>query len=134
MDEKRLWEAEHPYYCNEGNFYAAGCIQAYSTWADFMAAEGKQDMDLNLVFRWDWRPETDEDGDAVDGRSARDPYYRGETLWLFYMGQRKGAYRSVSVEVCRADEPEVRAWLMTRWEHMRQLWAPLSGAEARTDG
>ncbi len=20
----KLWEAEHPYYCNEGNYYASG--------------------------------------------------------------------------------------------------------------
>lgn len=28
--EKRLWEVNHPYYCNEGNYYAPGREQPVS--------------------------------------------------------------------------------------------------------
>lgn len=37
------------------------------------------------------------------------------------MGQRKGLFRWVTVEVCRADEQAVRDWLQVRWEHMKEL-------------
>jgi hypothetical protein len=124
-----LWLYEHPYYCNEGCFYARDCHVNYSTWADFFVSEGNADMDMNLVYRWDWLPEKDDDGEPLtdsESRSGKDPYYRGERLLLFFMGQRKAAPRSAEVQVCRADEPDVRAWLTKRWEHMQQLWAPLS--------
>lgn len=124
----KLYQFDHPYYCNLGNYHSNECGIKYATWADFLECEGDSDMDYNLLFRWDWRVEADDIGNArADSRSARDPYYRGETLELFFMGQRKGIYRYAEVSVCRADEPEVRAWLEKRWHHMRRLWAPISG-------
>lgn len=92
---RRLWEIEHPYYCEQGNYYARDeTIQKYGSWADFIASEGDADMDLNLVFRWDWK--------RAEGASAQraeaDEYYRAETLELFFMGQRKGLYRSAEVK------------------------------------
>jgi hypothetical protein len=119
--EVRLWDVDHPYYCNEGNFYANGTVQRYGSWLDFAAAEGDADLDMNLVFRWDW---------ARRDEAAADPYYRAETLSLFYMGQRKGLYRCAIVDVCRADEPAIRAWLAVRWAHMQTLWAPFAVSPA----
>lgn len=88
-------------------------------------------MDYNLVFRFDWVPPYKE-GDDVEWESEiewkGDESYRDSVLKLFFMGQRKGLYWWVTIDVCRADEPAVREWLNTRWEHMRKLWAPLSGA------
>ena len=94
---KHLWEVEHPYYCNEGNYYQNGCGQEYSTFAEFMESEGDSDIDYNLLFRWDWK----EDGEycfetnAAKSSYNGDDYYRNGRLLLFFMGQRKGAYLSL---------------------------------------
>lgn len=125
-----LWDQGHAYYCAESNFYARGDqqpFQAYKSLADFLAEEGDADLDWNLVFRWDWKEEDDDDGgSSYNG----DPNYRNGKLLLFIMNQRKGLYRWVSVEVCRADEPAVIEYLRPRWEHLQKLWAPLSGVRA----
>lgn len=125
---KHLWDVDHPYYCNEGNYFARGteCSSHHQRWQDFIAAEGDGDLDMNLVFRFDWdAPHEDEDPEKPIVWQG-DEYYRDSVLKLFYMGQRKGLYRWVTVDVCRADEPAVREWLNIRWEHMRKLWEPLS--------
>jgi hypothetical protein len=115
---KHLWECGHPYYCNQGNYYASGRDQPvteYKRWADFIAEEADADLDYNLVFRWDWKEDDGFDGDIN---------YRNGKLFVFFMGQRKGLYRWAEVEVCRADEPAVIEYLKPRWEHMQRLWEP----------
>lgn len=125
---RRLWEFDHPYYCNEGNYFASGheCHAHYERWQDFENEQGDADLDMNLVFRFDWEaPRKDDDPcNPIEWRG--DEYYRDSLLKLFYLGQRKGLYRWVTVDVCRADEPAVRKWLQVRWDHMRLLWEPLS--------
>ncbi|HHA2761813.1 TPA: hypothetical protein ACOEQU_000123 [Stenotrophomonas maltophilia] len=124
MSGNHLWEAPHPYYCNLGNYFNNNCGSSYKSWADFIEEQGNDDMDLNLLFRWDWKEGEDHDLPAFNG----DVYYRNGTLELFYMGQRKGLYRYVEVSVCRADEAAIRDWLMPRWEHLKSLWQPLPDA------
>lgn len=125
MEEKHLWDTEHPYYCNEGNYFAklGECGQDFGSWGDFVSTEGSSDLDLNLVFRFDWVVRGDDD-------CKRDPHpdenYRADKLKLFYMGQRKGLYRYVVINVCRADEPQVREWLLVRYKHLLKLWTPIS--------
>ena len=73
------------------------------------------DLDYNLVYRWDWRlPDADDEEPC-------------EVLKIYFMGQRKALCRSVEVAVTKADEESVRAYLLPRWEKLRELWAPLSG-------
>jgi len=122
----RLWEVEHPYYCNEGNYYAPGREQPfaqYKSWADFMSEEGDSDPDYNLLFRWDWR-ESEDWGHGTE--FTGDENYRNGVLLLFWMGQRKGLYRWTEVEVCRADEPAIRSFLIERLAHLKKLWGPLT--------
>lgn len=130
MEHVRLWDVDHPYYCNEGNYFASydDCCAKYDRWQDFIADQGDSDLDMNLVFRWDWdAPREDEDPDKPI-KWQGDENYRDCQLKLFYMGQRKGYYRWVIVDVCRADEPAVREWLQIRWDHMQKLWAPFTTA------
>ncbi len=130
MSEQRLWEIKHAYYCNEGNFYANGCGSHFERWQDFMESEGDADLNYNLLFRFDFEPPY-EDGDSDKPiKWQADENYRDCTLKLFYMGQRKGAYRFATVDVCRADEPMIREWLRTRFEYMMELWQPFSIAKA----
>lgn len=142
---------------NTGSYDGVTCHERYATWQAFKSADpvpfsadmkarraahgikeptpeelkrqheawGKQsvysmDMDLNLLYRWDWKDGEGEDENGVEiGQS---------TLELFFMAQRKARPFSVTIDsVTDADEPEIRAWLWTRWCHMLRLWAPISG-------
>lgn len=129
MSELRLWEIDHPYYCSESNYYSNDPFNQYGSWQEFLSAEGDGDLDMNLVFRWDWSPDAYLDDDTPAGvRAYADQFGEKDHKWtlkLFYMGQRKGIFRPVEVSVCKADEPEVREWLTIRAEHMRRLWEPL---------
>jgi hypothetical protein len=118
-----LWEADHPYYCNEGNYYANESVcDEHKNWASFADCYIGSDMDMNLVFRWDWR-----EGEGWGAAEFNnDVNYRNGHLLIFWMGQRKGLYRYSKIEVCRADENAVIEFLRPRWEHLKTLWEPLS--------
>jgi hypothetical protein len=78
------------------------------------------DDDYNLLYRWDWSepdPSDYAEGETYDDRP---------TLKLFYMLQRKARPQSVHVMVTRADEPEIRAWLAKKWQHLQRLWTPFA--------
>lgn len=131
----KLWEVKHPYYCNEGNYYAKGNEQPhshYKTWSSFLDEFGDSDMDYNFLIRWDWDEEEER-------KYTGDDYYRNGALKVFWLGQRKGIFHWSTVEVCRADEPSVRQFLQKRWDYMRTMWEPLScenagGMAAGADG
>jgi len=126
--DRHLWECRHPYYCEEENYYSKDAMRSFKSFKGFFDEEGDADMDYNLLFRWDWLEEDPETGES---NYSGDDYYRNGRLLLFFMGQRKGLYRSVSVEVCRADEPKVIEYLRLRWEHMQLLWAPFRPQEVK---
>lgn len=120
--KKHLWECEHDYYCEPCNYFSNDTITKFESFNDFIAEEGDADIDYNLLFRWDWSELDDDDNSTYSG----DDYYRNGKLLLFFMGQRKGLYRSVEVKVCRADEPAVIKYLMPRWKHTQSIWAPFT--------
>lgn len=117
-----LWEIDHPYYCNQGNYYAPGMDQPtehYDSWSHFFDDEGDSDFDMNLVFRWDWRkadPNEENWGNEKD------------VLLIFWMGQRKGLYRWTDIDITDADEPAVKEWLSKRWQYLTLLWRGISDA------
>ncbi|WBF03818.1 hypothetical protein SEA_MAREELIH_35 [Gordonia phage Mareelih] len=115
---KHLWEYDHPYYCESGNYLAnydtnirLGITQTYGSWNEFLESE-EDDPELNLLFRWDWFAWHLEDPEMFkEGEKKHE-------LHLFFMLQRK---------VTEWDEPSVHAWLTERAQNMRQLWEPLLG-------
>lgn len=114
-----LWEVDHPYYCNEGNFYERGMHEVYGSWADFIADWGATDPDLNLVFRWDWKradPADYEEGGELPP----------DTLNVYWVLQRKAILRSTECIVTEADEPAVREWLAKRAETVAAIWQPIA--------
>lgn len=118
---EHLWDSEHPYRCEDSNFRgpASECKQHFETWELFIEdGWGHSDADLNLLFRWDWKQHTRDDGEA------RNPA-RPDILYLFWMLQRKGDFRIVTVNVSHRDEDDVRGWLQDRLNHLVRLWAPL---------
>ena len=125
----KLWESEHEYYCND-NFYSSEPKWSYASWAAFADEELKDiDDDYNFLFRWDWL-KYDPDDDRRTSFDAGETPTTGSTdqyLKLFYMGQRKGLFRVVTVyNLSEADEPAVREFLRARWQYMRGLWEPIS--------
>jgi hypothetical protein len=121
---KHLWETDHPYYCNEGNYYAHESVgDEHKSFGEFIAEYANADFDLNLVFRWDW---DERDAETEQSTFTGDVNYRNGVLKIFWMGQRKGLYRYSIVEVCRADETAVIAFLKPRWEYMQKLWEGIS--------
>ncbi len=99
---KHLWEIKHPYYCNEGNYFSGESVESeYGSWADFMEEEGDSDLDMNLVFRWDWHEADPEEKDWGNEE---------EELLIFWMGQRKGLYRYSRV-VVKKSRKSGHGWL-----------------------
>jgi len=113
-----LWDFKHPYYATEGNYYSNDCHIDYETWQEFIDEQGDADLDMNLLYRWDWEVPDPDDYEPEEEMP-------GETVALFFMGQRKALARSARVSVTRDQEDEIRAWLTVRAAHMRLVWEPL---------
>lgn len=123
-----LWDVDHPYYCNEANYYSNECHARYVRWQDFIAEQGDMDLDLNLLFRWDWKAPRKDGEFEQPVEWVGDENYRDCNLQFFFIEQRKGLFRCVEVNVCRADELAVRKWLQIRYEHLLKLWTPFVSA------
>lgn len=115
---KHLWEIDHPYYCSENNYFNNTCHSSFKSWQDYLYERGEEDLDMNLIFRWDWIIEPE--------NYNADPYYRDGLFEIFYMGQRKGLSTSVFVEVCKNDEEKIKEFLKERWLKIKAIWEPLS--------
>jgi hypothetical protein len=113
--EVHLWEIDHPYYCQEGNYFKTGQHTAFSSWQEFTEETVfvTGDRDLNFLFRWDWRKPGHHDWDGE------------EYLLLFFVIQRKGFNCSIQITVTEADEPAVRAFLTECAQTMRATWEPI---------
>jgi hypothetical protein len=118
---KHLWEIKHSYYSSEGNYFSDECHTEYEDWELFFEKEGDSNFDLNLIYRWDWMEGERYDLPEFNG----DDHCRNGVLLLFFVGQKKALLRSVSIEVCRADELKVIEFLKPRFEHLKKLWEPL---------
>lgn len=116
-----LWEIEHSYYCNEGNYRSNDCGHSYNTFDDFLSEWGDADLDYNLLFRWDWM-----DKDIANKELEDEDKYDSDLLKIFWLLQRKGDYRYCVIKVNKEDEDKVIKFLKPRWEHMQALWKPLA--------
>lgn len=116
---EHLWEYEHPYHWMEGAWFQNGYHQELESWAAFMEQMGDVDDELNLLCRWDWHVDTDDNDMPVE------PIGTG-TLCLRYVLQRKGHCLSRDVKVRPEDEPAIREWLTKKWVVMQRLWTPFT--------
>lgn len=124
----KLWDVDHPYYCNESNHFAQGWNIQHGSWAEFVEGMGASDPDLNLLFRWDWKRYAGDDGpDLEPGDSGAGRTIRHE-LQTFWVMQRKGIFCCHEIDVTEEDEPAVREWLTGRFKHLLRLWEPLGDA------
>jgi len=107
----KLKEAEHPYYCNDGNYYSNDAFIKFESWEEFLFGYGDVDIDLNLIFRWDYHIQ--DDGKQI--------------LQIYMIQQRKGIFRPIWVmNVKDEDEQEIRKFLQKHWEKMKENWIPIS--------
>lgn len=117
---KHLWEGEHTYYCNEGNYYSNSCGGRFYSFKEFLSEWGEADFDYNLLFRWDWIDSEKENLELED-----EDKMESDLLKIFWMLQRKGDYRYCIINVNKEDEEEVSEFLKPRLEHLKSLWQPL---------
>jgi len=149
---KRLWEVEHSYYCETGNFFKNGLHSTYDSWDSFAQPmksmfEGNVlyefDDDLNFLYRWDWRKADPQNylfsysneilknigATEEEIQKSKEDFVKdsqSDKLFLFYMLQRKSHNISAEINVVEDDEPVVREWLNKRWSYMKNLWSPVS--------
>ena len=112
---KHLWEVEHSYYCNQGNYTFNNAGSYYDSFDEFLESWGEMDLDYNLLFRWDWK----------DSQNPGYELSKGDELQLSWMLQRKGHYVFSVVKVKKEDELKVIEFLKPRLEYMKQLWEPM---------
>jgi len=133
---KHLWEINHPYYCSESGYYYStegpsaisgwGEPMHYESFSEFVGEWSDCDLDMNLVFRWDWVKRVP-DETLPEGYGPRlDSEGNLSTLTLFFMMQRKGCKKVITIDMKDSDEPKVIEYLKPRWEHMKLLWEGIS--------
>lgn len=113
-----LWEIDHPYYCQEGNYFKSGQHTLFASWTDFTEETlfYRGDRDQNLLIRWDWH------------KPGHYEWEGEETLLLFFVLQRKAWLCSVEMPVTEVDESAIHAWLTECAQTMRATWEPLLDA------
>ncbi len=117
-EPKHLWEVDHPYYMNEGSYFASGWHHECYSWAQFIEEYGDLSENLNLVFRWDWARHILEECPGPHDEC-------GDRLTVFFILQRKAATMSVSVKVTEDDEPATLKYLTPKARHIALLWEPI---------
>lgn len=122
---KHLWEIDHPYYCKIENYFSNDSVSHHDTWDSFHECEDDEDMDLNLIFRWDWEIDHEDFDDEIDD-SNDEKFDNNHVLKLFYMTQRKGIFRTVIIKVKKEDEEKIKKFLKPRWRKMKKLWEGIS--------
>ncbi|MFF7022984.1 hypothetical protein ACFY97_18525 [Streptomyces klenkii] len=115
--DPNLWEIDHPYYAAEGNHYAVGHHNRYTSWRDFNASMlFAGDRDLNLLYRWDWH------------KLGHHGWCGADALYLYFILQRKAICCSAEIAITDADEAEVHAWLQECASFMGSIWEPVHDA------
>jgi hypothetical protein len=108
MNQKHLWEIDHPYYCAEGNYFSNKCFTTYKSWNDYYVENKEWDIDLNLVWRWD--------ASLQENKKFFD-------LKLYLVLQRKALLRSEYIYNIPLElEKEVKEYLKPFWNRMKEIW------------
>ncbi len=106
--KKKLYEIEHHYYCSDNNYFSNECTWEYSSWDEFYDEHRDDDIDMNLIFRWDWNKDDDEE--------------TGDILQLSVIRQRKGIFGCYLIHVTEDDENKIKEFLMPHAQYMKHLW------------
>lgn len=102
MTLAKLWDVEHSYYCHPID------TEDYKSWEDFLNEYGDADDDSNLIFRWDWTRDKEQN-----------------ELEIFYVMQRRGFLRRCCIQVKDGDHDAVWSFLKPKLMYLKKLWEPL---------
>jgi hypothetical protein len=116
---EHLWEAKHPYYMNDGNYYSNDCTFNYETLEEFLDEWQFADPDYNRVHRWDWN-----EGEAWEIPTDGSDDVQGK-LNVYFVLQRKARLLSCHIDVRRSDEPKVIEYLKFHAKREISIWSPL---------
>lgn len=105
-----LKETDHSYYCE---CWEGDRTTEYESWDEFLATDGKNDWDMNLLFRYDI--DTDEEGHL--------------RLQLHHALQRHGVqlWHAVIHNIEQDDMPSINQYLKDRYEFLKELWKEIEG-------
>lgn len=110
--QKHLWEVDHNYYCSASGEY-------YDAWQDFIDEWGDADEDMNFLFRFDCRADS-------DWWHEDEPLKENEKVCRFsFVLQRKNLVCTQTVKILDSDEPSIREYLQKKFDYLKQLWMPL---------
>ena len=115
---EHLWEFSPGYYVPEHGWNSGMDPEEWGSWPEFEHSFKGMDGTL-LVIRWQWHEGPDDEGPGTP--FAGDPYYRNGVVEIGLFVQGKGLYVRHDIDVCRADEPAVKAWLAKRWADLRDM-------------
>ena len=107
---------DHDYYCSDGNYYSNDANLKRDTMTEFLDDMEESDVDMNLVFRWDIKAHTDENGEP-DGSFYAE---------VFIIKQRKGIFMPCYID--KIEDHEVDrfiAYLKKHKEKLDSIWSPL---------
>ncbi|ALP47558.1 hypothetical protein phiST2_0054 [Vibrio phage phi-ST2] len=108
---------DHPYYCADCNYYSNESGGVLETMTEFLDEFEGADIDMNLVFRWDVKPNLSEEDET-----PLDTYYAE----IFMMHQRKGIFAPFFIRSITEDEvPRFVEYLKEHHQTLQQLWQPL---------
>ena len=106
----------HPYYCSDSNYYSTKPGDTFETATDFLDNWENCDIDMNLVFRWDVKPNLDDDENPLG------TYYAE----VFIMQQRKGIFYPIYIRSISDDEVDrFVIYLKKHQEVLSAIWKPL---------
>lgn len=107
----------HNYYCRSTAWNSNDEQTEFETWNDFYVEFGDADKDYNLLFRWDIKLKTDDEGEEIQ---------KEYEMEVFYMGQRKGLFWSNKIlTVTDTDVPQIVEFLKSYLDYLKELWLPI---------
>lgn len=122
-----LWEIDHEYYCqsetyNQNYNDSASSPREWKSWHEFYQIFKDAELYSNLFFRFDWLEGEANDLPEFNG----DINYRNGLLKLHMIYQGKGLFFTHHIEVCRADEEEIKKFLAKCFIYLVNLWKPIN--------
>lgn len=118
MNTIEQFAVEHRYYCSSLNYFSSETHLTFATLAEFLDEFESADIDYNLCWRWDIRPnDEDEEGNPVEGYYAE----------IFLMLQRQGIFMPIRVNAVLIEHlSRFQAYLQKHWEYLHNMWQPIA--------
>jgi len=109
---------DHPYYASDSNFYSNEASTRWETMTEFLDEFECCDIDMNLIYRWDFHNRSDDEDGSKVGR-----YYAE----IFIIKQRKGIYAPQHINHVNEKEAErFVKFAAKHWQRLQEMWKPIN--------